>query len=428
MLEEDAVKVLAMMFDHAVFFVMMAKWKKTLLAQGSKVYGTPIFGSNQWKPSLIKSGVLERAYMDYLLSHDDFIGAIKKWTGASYHALPEISRSQLSSRLSLATLSSVDQISKLLALDHKPHAFIVGQLNHWIAIVSNRIPANVSTQTLPATLSPFSGPSDPSSAPSTMIETLLLDSRNDFVLNMTPADIGRRVTKRVEMEFVPTPGSLWHQMCIRLYEQSLNDTQYSCDMIHQLTIQSPPPQPSRPESAPISLDDDISTTKSGKKSKTRSSSKKASDAVQVVTTPTTPHPITTDLIMLCVHGFFESYSKHVGDPFDVNTVVKTEKEVVAATNIGEWTMLFTLWIQEYSPVRAIEDNFVQSIRNAKKSGYVIPEYVARALSAWIVHLKARFAQVLANSIEVDGFNTIVSDMNDSLFPFIAKTCKYLLRN
>jgi hypothetical protein len=502
-----------------MFFVMMARWKAQLLEHSKKLHlkaSSAGQGAHiHWKPSLIKTGVVERAYMDFLLENDAFIGAIKKWTGATYHALPEISLSQLKSRLSLATLTTVDGISKQLLQDHRPHAFLIGQLNHWIAIVSNRVvqeddelDGNSSERVETSNTMDVDlnldvrgrksrrnkeedvklqlSTSLPSSAaqrtPSqkkrrTKIETILLDSRNDFVLNMSAEDIPKRVCKRVRREFIPT-GSLWHDMCIRLYEQSLRDTQYSCDMFHSLSSQQvvvdfemdelPSPADSSHEDDPKASSKSSRTTRSSRSSTSQSSHKKPSTSkANVSNSHVSPHPITTELILLYVAGFFESYSNHVADQITIvdsssvtnkarkqkssskmDVDVKSQSQspssacntssssssaqdaanaLLDVPDIFDWLFRFTTWIQEYSPLRTIEDNFLQSLRNAKKSGYAIPESVPATLEHWVSVLNARLAQAERMSISLEGSDQIIEDLNENTIPFLNQTCKYLRR-
>jgi hypothetical protein len=476
------------MFNKAMFFVMMAKWKQQLLDHSVEVERnakrqTLGSASSHWRPVLIKTGVMERAYMEYLLENDDFIGAIKKRTGTFFHALPEISLSQLKSRLSLMTLSTVDSISKQLAKDDKPHVFLIGQLNHWIAIVSNRVKNHgmmdcdeinddsltkrgemeMTSMMEVETNENFSfgeSSSEPSPPPPPHIhqylaETILLDSRNDFVLNMHADDIPNRVNKRVNREFGPkTNRTMWHELCIRLYEQSLRDTQYSCDMFHSLTIQP------RKEGNINSSDSSSHPIPSSRSSKSSKSSKSSSSATSTTTTTTTelesPHPITTDLIILYVNGFFEAFATHVGDsisllddpgfpiiyqdpPSDSSKTRKTSRsksanstsaehtEIPKHTDIADWVFKFTLWVQEYSPLRTIEDNFIMSLRGAKKAGYVVPMSVPNALTRWIILLKARIAQAQLQSATSEDSDQIIEDLLENTIPYIISSCKYLRR-
>lgn len=433
------------MFNKAMFFVMMAKWKAQLLEHCSdeQTLRKSAASLATWKPLLIKNGVMERAYMDYLLEHDSFIQGIKVWTGASFHALPEISLSQLKSRLSIATLETVSRISNDLAQDNRPHAFLIGQLNHWIAIVSNRValpnpPESVSEATKgissddsrmkidrhgetgeehlhAVTLDSFSP-----TASGHHTETILLDSRNDFVLNMGPTDIKMRVDKRVRREFNPT-GSMWHELCVRLYEQSLADTQYSCDMFHALTTMNGgemcvESSPSFSASVATRSSSSSVRSKDSRKEKRKSAGRKKPEH----------HPITTELILLYVNGFFEGFANHVGDRIEVEND-DVEKVAKKASDIADWIFKFQIWVQEYSPLRTIEDNFIQSLRNAKKHAYVIPESIPRALSRWVELLQNRIAQAQSAKATNEDVDEIIEDLFENTIPFIVSSIKYLRR-
>jgi len=439
------------MFNKAMFFVMMAKWKAQLLEYASNETNLRKSASSlaNWKSVLIKSGVMERAYMDYLLDHDEFIQGIKRWTGASFHALPEISLSQLKSRLSIATLETVSRISNDLAQDNKPHAFLIGQLNHWIAIVSNRVEVPTSERRKASSSSSSSSNShmkvDPhhhmdagdtphphmlsldsfSATPAGRhVETILLDSRNDFVLNMGPSDIQQRVNKRVRREFNPS-GSMWHELCIRLYEQSLRDTQYSCDMFHALTSLSGGEMYGAStsfsgRSKKPALSSATSTTSS------IASESRTSKRIEASTKKPEHHPITTELILLYVNGFFEGFSNHVGDRIEVENE-DIEKVSKKAEDIADWILKFQIWVQEYSPLRTIEDNFIQSLRNAKKHAYTVPESVPRALLRWVELLQKRIAQAQSQGVTNEDVDEIITDLFENTIPFILSSVKYIRR-
>ena len=408
------------------------------------------FAATHWKPELVRTGVVERLYMDHLLATDSFIGAIKKWTGASYHALPEISLSQLKSRLSVVVLDTVDEISRQLAQDDRPHAFLIGQLNHWIAVVSNRVvlpshqidsnahslPPNIPhqnpsllIQTEENDVYSFSEVNTVGTPSNRLVETILLDSRNDFVLNMGPKEISERVDKRVRREFKPT-GSLWHDLCIKLYEQSLHDTQYSCDLFHALTT-------SIEESKRRILDIPNASTKLpsngafGSEPQQRRSSRRelASKKESISPSSNEPHPITTELILLNVRGFFENFEKHVGDQIDLNDDsddkewIKTLPEV----DMIDWMFKFQIYVQEYSPLRSIEDNFIGSLKNVKKRGYTVPPEVMKGLMRWSLLLETRVTQAQQVEAILGDAESIVQDLLANTLPWIATSVKYLKR-
>lgn len=437
------------MFNRSLFFVMMARWKVQLLTnclEYQKPEKRDSFAATHWKPELVRTGVVERLYMDHLLSVDSFIGAIKTWTGASYHALPEISLSQLKSRLSVVTLETVDEISRQLAQDDRPHAFLIGQLNHWIAIVSNRVvrPSTSINSNVPELSSaPHKAPSlliqteendvysvselQPEGALSNrVIETILLDSRNDFVLNMGPNEIAKRVDKRVKKEFKPN-GSLWHDLCIKLYEQSLHDTQYSCDLFHALTVSIEGTKYRASENIKVEASNETSesTTRKRESRKRDNSSKKTATKAE----STEPHPITTELILLNVRGFFENFEKHVGDSIDVDCQ-EDNKDWVASLptcDMFDWMFKFQLYVQEYAPLRSIEDGFIGSLKNVKKKGYNVPPEIPKALLRWSLLLDHRILQARkADAIQGDA-EAIVDDLLENTLPWIATSVKYLKR-
>lgn len=518
------------MFNKALFFVMMAKWKAQLLEESNRraKYEKNSLNSSNWQAPLINTGVMERAYMEYLLAEDEWIGMIKKWTGASFHALPEISLSQLKSRLSLVTLKTVDDISKELAAEdgnQRPHVFLIGQLNHWIAILSNRVknrrnhlngakdngekmtidegeellPDEYSTE---MELTQFEGTCDTedgegnqtrecdgeakekarktsqNSSPSQLhshryqqssnVETILIDSRNDFVLNLDENDITRRVDQRCFKEWgislskpspdAPSP-SMWQELCFKLYEQSLKDTQYSCAMFHTLSQQIHSLDP--PSEDLVDKDESTKDQKRPTRSSARTSKKGSTF---------NPHPITTDLIKIYVEGFFEGFATHVGDlialeddgenSFSADSKKRSQpsSRTKASTSssehqldsglsqsktkkrsknsapppdfegdIADWMFKFTMWVQEYAPLRTIEDNFIGSLRNAKKAGYCIPPTVPDAIERWANLLKARIAQAQKASAVTDDANAIVTDLFENTLPFLLTSVKYLRR-
>lgn len=446
------------MFNRALFFVMMARWKILLLQQCVKYEKGSLrdsFASQHWKSTLVRTGVIERLYMDHLLATDKFIGAIKHWTGTSYHALPEISLSQLKSRLSVVTLQTVDEISKQLAVDDKPHAFLIGQLNHWIAIVSNRVsgsPPQKLNQSINDNKAQEYDDSKFERSDSQMeieveetkscfeeesegedhhIETILLDSRNDFVLNMGPSQIDQRVDYRVKREFKPT-GSLWHEMCIGLYRQSLCDTQYSCDLFHALTTQSRSKEASKTEKKNSGKSDadqtDMTTSNLERRSKRLVGASKKDEKKS---TSNEPHPITTELILLNVKGFFEKFQSHVGDEIDVDCNINNETWInnLPKVDMMEWLMKFTIWVQEYAPLRSTENGFIGSLKTAKKSGYNVPESIPKALTRWSLLVQKRIKDAREEGLisENDDADVISKDFIQTTVPWIDTSCKYLLR-
>jgi hypothetical protein len=510
--DELARWIASQMFNKAMFFVMMANWKQQLLEESRRRNSIDpnfksSFGASNWRFELIRTGVMERTYMEHLLATDEWILAIRRGTETKFHALPEISLSQLKSRLSLATLKTVDEISKELAKDgcEKPHVFLIGQLNHWIAIISNRVsqtrflsssqmdmddPHSMEMEmtksmdldddegdsSLPSSLS--------TSQPSRLVETILLDSRNDFVLNLHGEDITKRVDKRVFKEWGfgifnnPTGKSptLWQELCMKLYEQSLRDTQYSCHMFHKLSQQFHSPSTASKSSPNPAISSSSSSSSSGVSSKSSKSKSKKSDADPNQSSP--PHPITTDLILLYVNGFFEGFAKHVGDMIEVGDPSmestssggsfassapsingqsvqsaamdvssgeesKLEKRKRSKSgnsknghsdkvrgyhgDINEWLFKFVVWVQEYSPLRTIEDNFVFSLRNAKKAGYFVPSTVPDALERWTDVLKARIAQAQKEKAVSEDAEAIIEDLFENTLPYVLSSAKYLRR-
>lgn len=443
--------VLRQMFNRSLFFVMMARWQTRLLdncLEYEKPEKRDSFAATHWKPSLVRTGVVERLYMDHILATDPFVGAIKTWTGASYHALPEISLSQLKSRLSVVTLDTVDEISRQLALDDRPHAFLIGQLNHWIAIVSNRVARPPSLNDAQASLSSDKPRTNPSliiqteendlystatlqsvGTPSNrFIETILLDSRNDFVLNMGPTEIAGRVDKRVKKEFKPN-GSLWHDLCIKIYEQSLNDTQYSCDLFHALITSTDALKPAhKPEAKILGVASDEGSESEPKK---RKSKRVAAGSKGDTSKPkvSEPHPITTELILLNVRGFFENFEKHVGDVIDINCQEDNGDWVksLPTCDMADWVFKFQLYVQEYAPLRSIEDGFIGSLKNVKKRGYKVPPEVMNGLARWSLLLESRVQQARKEGVVQGDAEEIVEDLMENTIPWIATSIKYLKR-
>ena len=300
----------------------------------------------------------------------------------------------------METLETVDRISKQLTQDARPHAFLVGQLNHWIAIVSNRLP----------TESPIGR--------STHVETILLDSRNDFVLNMSTDEISQRVDKRIRKEF-PSTRTMWQEICIHLYQQSLLDTQYSCSMFHQLTLDCASSVILEDHSNAIgNTEEQIPPTK--RRSTRIGNSRQTATKKKV----SEPHKITTNLILLFVQGFLEAYQKHVGDQIITN-VMTVEHPPAHVQDISSWLFNFVMWVQEYSPLRSIEDNFILSLRRAKKCGYNIPLVVPEALETWVQTLQARISQARDEAQIDEVADGIIADLIDNTIPIVLTACKYL---
>lgn len=144
-----------------------------------------------WDMETVQSGVLERPFMLHLLEKDPMIQSLIVHSKASFDSCPDLCRgsigngfvvNQLPATHRSINMSVLNQLSTTFSvLGEKYHhawGFLLGQTNHWIAAVVIKSIRDGQSQH----------------------EAILIDSRNNFVLNKSQDQIFQITHKRLELD------------------------------------------------------------------------------------------------------------------------------------------------------------------------------------------------------------------------------------
>lgn len=283
-----------------------------------------------WTAKDVHAGVLERLYMIHLLESDPCIQRLRKDCNAQFSSLPELGRgSLLYNCLSVSTLEVMKEATVAFgASEDHSRAWLVGQTNHWISVLSARLPPLSSNQI--------------------RFETMVTDSRNNFVLSTTMEETAKVANYRMRRL---VGDDMWTQLRRKLYIESLNDMPFSAELLH-----------------------DCCTNRR--------------DAAQHV-------------ITMHFDTFFNSYALHTNHFFDGDlgeevycpaagldqTVFKISNRTDSAP--ADWLPLFLHWLAEYYPAPVIEVNICAMLQKLSAANFSIPSALLGRLRAWRASVSTR---------------------------------------
>eukprot|EP01126_Amoeba_proteus_P011185 TRINITY_DN14485_c0_g1_i3.p1 TRINITY_DN14485_c0_g1~~TRINITY_DN14485_c0_g1_i3.p1 ORF type:complete len:411 (-),score=88.68 TRINITY_DN14485_c0_g1_i3:93-1325(-) len=175
------------MLDRRLFWSFFCKLKKMLHEKVEVREGYP------WTHSIVSSGVLERTFITYILESQPLFRMVQEHSGVGITNFPDLSSQYLKhNTVDEGTLMEMEKVfSKILESQTYAHVFILGQMVHWVTVVVNKVDG--------------------------FVETILLDSRNMYVLGASEEEIKQLVDNRCTRRGYVVPAwklDLWYQSCI----------------------------------------------------------------------------------------------------------------------------------------------------------------------------------------------------------------------
>eukprot|EP01129_Flabellula_baltica_P003654 TRINITY_DN1340_c0_g1_i2.p1 TRINITY_DN1340_c0_g1~~TRINITY_DN1340_c0_g1_i2.p1 ORF type:complete len:427 (-),score=76.54 TRINITY_DN1340_c0_g1_i2:41-1321(-) len=204
---QDVADELASDFLNMYSFYHRFEEMKTVLKLEADVRQTPWY---PWTHRIIDQGVLEREYIDHLLEDEKWINLSKLDTFGITNLCDFGINSLKYNKLSTRRMESLhNTFMKFKNKDVYSHSFVMGLTNHWLVIYVQKIGDEV--------------------------ETLILDSRNNFVLEKSKEELTDVIIQRILKA-----GTKIEELKEDKYQQwvqSLVETRFLTELIHDCAIQ-----------------------------------------------------------------------------------------------------------------------------------------------------------------------------------------------
>jgi hypothetical protein len=201
--EEKAKEILSHLEDRTLFWRVYQDMINVLLKRVERQNGTYCY---PWTKKDVSSGVNERPYMDELIANHKWPKALKfNDSSCGFSSLPEFSKNTHKYSLSLNTTVYLDRVFEKFTKSKSDycHTFLVGQTNHWVTIIVNKVNG--------------------------FVETLLCDSRNSFALGMNYEEIKDMILTRGRKNGKVKDPEPWK---LELWITSFIDIQFTTQLIH----------------------------------------------------------------------------------------------------------------------------------------------------------------------------------------------------
>lgn len=176
---------------------LLLDYANTLSSQSKSFY--------PWTVKDIESGMIERPYMAYLAQHHPWAVALEKNANLGISILPDFAL--LSLKYNSLSLRQTRELETVFARFHVKqnyiHAFLMGQTNHWITVIVNKVEGK--------------------------IETVLADSRNQFSLEWGEEEIEADITSRLT-------GFQVESYIRSFWTLSVRDIQFTVPLLHSWAL------------------------------------------------------------------------------------------------------------------------------------------------------------------------------------------------
>lgn len=282
-----------------------------------------------WTEADVRTGVLERVFMLHLLEVDPCVRRLVAECNVSFESLPDLARGSLLYTLSVSTLKVLKAAQRdYSARSDHCRAWLIGQTNHWISVFSGKLPKRARSRSTH--------------------ETIVCDSRNNFVLTKSVPEIEAVAAHR--MRHI-VGDDAWTQLRKKLYLESLHDVPFSTELLHHCCT--------------------------GQR-----------NSVQFI-------------IEMHFDTFFNSYSNHTAHAFDSDQghemlplaagreLAMQRKALPEALAAANWLPALKQWLADFYPAPVIETNICGMLERLAKTGFQIPPRISARLKAWRLQVSNR---------------------------------------